>query len=67
MAKKKPRATDALNVSLAGIESAAAILETMLGDKGEAPPLKGALQALKDHAQQARGHLINVQLHLAQI
>lgn len=64
MAKQK-RATEQLNVSLSGLESALTIIETFAGDNDG--PLKQTIKTAKEYAEEMRGHLLTIQSHIAQI
>jgi len=65
MSKKERGAIEKLNLSLAGIESTATVIETLLGD--QFPPILGVLKAMREHTDAARDHMIDIQFHLSKL
>ena len=64
MAKKDRRATESLNVELAGIDSALTVIKSMLGD--DHPAIRTIDTAL-ERCESARQALISIQFHSQQI
>ena len=65
MATKDKRATEILNVELAGIESALTVAHSLLGKADH--PAKGILSAAMERCEKARDALLTIQFHAAQI
>jgi hypothetical protein len=65
--KKKQSTIDQLNVSLAGVDSALTIIKTLAAEENPNPALKQAIETAQRYAEEAHGHLLTVQFHLAQL
>ena len=62
MAKQR-RATDQLNVALAGLEAGVAVMESMDGK----PVPKNLVDQMRHYAEEARQHLTTIQFGLNQL
>lgn len=60
MAEKKKRATDQLNVALAGIDSVITVV--LSGNADE--PTKKLLRKAREFCDEAQGHLVMIKAHL---
>ncbi len=61
--KRERRATDLLNVAIAGAESAVAVANSF----AESPVCKNALEKAREYLDEARHHLTVIQLHASKI
>lgn len=63
MAKKDKRATDQLNVALAGIDSCLAVMSSAKLD----PVGENCVKKAREYCEEARDALLTIQFHAAQI
>ena len=64
MARKEKTATEKLNLSLAGIDSALTIIATVIDNREKVMAL---LENARRHCEEARDHMTTIRFHLAQV